>query len=320
MKRKMKLFAKLKKAWNKCLAKSNNNQILCKIKIKVKKAKYWKNHHKKFWKENLMRWNAMKEFKLAMAKFMNAKNLVEKLDYKNSEFYKNELNKKLERQKPEEMEEAVKQDIISLKSKVKEANKIESLAEEVQIYESQKSSWENSNAGKCLKFRTKSFLMNLGSIWGKNIAQDVQDEFKKDVVITCEKVPKYLPFANGGCLDALSINYAKLILDFKNFLNNKSEDNVKIMMKGLLQAQQIMKNDCIKPLIEADFSKCREYIEQKLNLSALKDEIESENALELSVKIATQWNRYGNILKSLSDETFWLNAPEQCGIGEEAYQ
>merc|ERR1712007_84811 len=78
MKRKMKLFAKLKKAWNKCLAKSNNNQILCKIKIKVKKAKYWKNHHKKFWKENLMRWNAMKEFKLAMAKFMNAKNLVEK--------------------------------------------------------------------------------------------------------------------------------------------------------------------------------------------------------------------------------------------------
>jgi len=317
MKRKSKLFKKLKKQWYKCMQKTKDNMKKCSTSILVKKAKFWKKHHNKFWRENLMRWKAIEIAQKTVVKFTDAKDSVEKDGYKSAKYYKDQINEKLQNFKEKAMNEIEKDEILSIKKKMKDALKLENMADDLKVYEKQKSDWENSNAGKCLKLRAKSFLLNLGSLAGKEVSKQDEGNFKKEVDYSCQKVPVHLPFSNGGCLDKLELNYKGQTMGFSNFLKNKSGDNARLMINGLNNAQLIILENCIKPLIENSFIQCKEYIEKKLYLGELLKVADLDNSTQLALNIAMQWNNFGNAMKTLVDENFWLNAPRECGIGKD---
>jgi len=309
--------------FHKCVKKTNHNYRLCGMKIKRLRRIIWKKYHEKNWKENIMRWN--KKRNMNNPRFKWAQQNFQKPNFKPFQFYKKEWNQKYKGLKINEIDAAKKKRMMMFKRLMQKARAKANLLRGFVVYQKQRGVWERSNAGKCLTMRKKDFVLNLSPMWGvvNEERQKKHEEFKKDMAAACEGVNKALPFSNGGCMEQLTDHYAQFINSFKEFLHNKSEENIKKLKEGHFKALHILKTQCIGGLmsIEKKSPACKKYIVNEFgfnNNQQMEDQQEVvEKPWKAAIKIVHKVNKFKKIVQKLTDEDFWLNAPEDCGVSKD---
>jgi len=89
------------------------------------------------------------------------------------------------------------------------------------------------------------------------------------------------------------------------------------MIQGLNNVSKTINEDCISRFNNLDAQKCKAYIQEKLDLGKDLSIDNLKTPWLLGASIALKYNKLSSSLKDLSNETFWLNAPEECGIGKD---
>jgi len=126
-----------------------------------------------------------------------------------------------------------------------------------------------------------------------------------------------MPFANNGCMSQLSNQYHGLIAVFKDFIRNKNDQNIQRMTDGVINGFNIIKKECFEKT-EQKSKSCADYLKKELDISEEKEDDVNQKAWIKAIKIGFKWNKLGKNIEKLSDESFWLNSPDECDIVKQA--
>merc|ERR1712062_300530 len=145
-----------------------------------------------------------------------------------------------------------------------------------------------------------------------------REEIKQNIAVACKSVEENLPFTNGGCMIQLNNQYHELISVFKEFIRNKSEENIKKMTDGVMNGFKIIKNECFEKA-EKKHKNCAEYLKKELDIGEHKlEDDNNKKSWVKAIQIGFKWNKLGKTIEKLSDESFWLNSPDECDIVKQA--
>lgn len=312
---KHRIMKRLKHAWQKCMQKHRNKKWICKHKIMMKKKMMWNKFHKTHWRENMMRWNRMKD--MNRKKFMMAKESFEHpSDMKPMEDLKNRLatlKKNLQKTKEEKLE------MINLKKAYIKSKKTAFMAKDFEMYKKQSDSWYNTPVGSCVALYAKDYLNNLSKFWGTSEEErnKNRDAIKAKIEVACKNVEESMPFTNNGCMMQLNNQYHQLIAVFKDFIHNKSEENIKKMTDGVVNGFKIIKEQCFEKA-EKKHKNCADYMKKELDVADVSNDDNNKKSWVKAIQVGFRWNKLGKSIEKLSDESFWLNSPDECDVVKQA--
>jgi len=135
----------------------------------------------------------------------------------------------------------------------------------------------------------------------------------------CEKVPKNLPFSNGGCIDKLNEHYRSL----QEFLININLENpyqlgfeaTKLLNKTL----NIFNNECMAPIksLTENSGQCLTYLQKSLvdaNIGFNNDLLDGSQSNMMNVFLPLKLDYLKKFMFKILSDDFWMNAPTDCGL------
>jgi len=307
---------KLMGAWKKCMNKHHQKPWICKHKIMMKKKMIWNKFHKQHWRENMMRWNKMKQWN--HKKFMFAK---ESFEHPADSRPIQELKERLATLKKEVQQTSEqKLEMINLKKAYITQKKTEFMKQDYEMYKKQADGWLKSDIGQCVNLYAKDYINNLSKFWGTSEEERNKNRevIKQKIEAACKGVEENLPFHNNGCMMQLNNQYHELIAVFKEFIRNKSEENIKKMTDGVVNGFNVIRNECFAKA-EKKHKNCADYLKKELDIGEdKKDDDDNKKSWVKAIQIGFRWNKLGKSIEKLSDESFWLNSPDECDIVKQA--
>jgi len=181
-------------------------------------------------------------------------------------------------------------------------------------FKSQEKKWKGSAIGQCIKERMHHFNW-MKKHYHNRSTGDRKRSYAK-VERACKKIKAtWLPFANESCMTMLDWEYGIVLDEEKAFEKSDNSRTLKKLEGSMKKSQQILKHNCMNWSFKRHAPHCKTYMMQRLQSNA--DKLERENRNDVSSKfLGKLLTNYERIYETLMSESFWLNAPDDCGIGK----